>query len=379
MSDSNSDFSAKLYKGFTNYDHRTIGKIGVLLANLGTPDAPTKEKLKPYLKEFLSDQRVIELPKWKWQLILNLFILPFRPKRSAKLYSEVWTERGSPLLSISEDQGKALQELLDKHAPGMFQVEVGMRIGNPNVSVALNKLRESGITKLLAFPLFPQYSGSTTASAFDGVVDELKTWRWLPEFRMITTYHDDELYIEALANSVREVWQEKGRPDKLLMSFHGIPKRYFDNGDPYHCLCHKTGRLVAEKLGLSKDQYIVSFQSLFGKEEWIKPYTDATLEALAKSGVKRVDAMCPGFSADCLETLEEIAGENCHLFLENGGKEFNYIPALNTRADHLHALAALVLKHTQGWRVWSKEEAELCGKIVGEFSEMQKKALQANS
>ena len=361
----------EFYKGVKNFDHRKSGRIGILLINLGTPEAPTKEALRPYLKQFLSDPRVIEISPLKWKLILNLLVLPFRPKRSAKLYEKVWTPEGSPLLVYSLKQRDALQKRLDKISPDTFVVELGMRIGNPSVESALEKLQDRDARRVLALPLFPQYSGTTTATCFDALADVLKTWRWIPEFRMITSYHDHPDYISALANTVREHWAAHGRAEKLLLSFHGIPKRYFDGGDPYFCHCQKTARLLVEKLELKATDYVVSFQSLFGREEWLRPYTNETLAALVKSGLKSVDVICPGFSVDCLETIEEIEEENKEVFLHAGGEKYHYIPALNDRGDHIEMMLELVNLHTQGW---PRPEATSPETRVHRVSEVQKAA-----
>lgn len=338
------------FKGYRGYDHRKEGKIGVLLANLGTPDGPDVPSVRRYLREFLSDPRLIELPRLQWWLILNLFVLPFRPKASAKLYQQVWTEQGSPLLLNAIKQREELASVLEASDPGAFEVEIGMRIGNPSIPSALEALREKHCTRLLILPLYPQYSGTTTASIFDAVADELKRWRWIPELRMTSSYHDHPLYIDALASSIRESWQEHGRPEKLLFSYHGIPKRYFEGGDPYFCFCQKTSRLVGERLGLEKGESITAFQSLFGKEEWIRPYTNETLESLARSGVRSIDVICPGFSVDCLETLEEIEEQNKQVFLDAGGERYHYVHALNARPDHIALLAELVRSNSEGWR-----------------------------
>lgn len=337
------------YQGISNYKHDSIDALGILVCNLGTPDAPTPEALRRYLKEFLSDPRVIEMPRWLWWLILNGVILQIRPKKSAHMYQSVWTDEGAPLLAISLRQAVALQIELEQRLRGPVRVVLAMRYGNPSIAAGLAQLREANVRRVLVLPLYPQYSAPATASVFDAVVDELKTWRWLPELRFINDYCDDPALINALAASIREHFDQHGMPQQLLFSFHGTPKRYFINGDPYYCQCQKTARLVAEKLGLTQDQWQVTFQSRFGREEWLKPYTDKTLEALPGKGIKRVAVVCPGFSADCLETLEEIAVTNRAFFLEAGGERYDYIPALNDRADHIQGLADLVLRHVQGW------------------------------
>jgi protoporphyrin/coproporphyrin ferrochelatase len=329
--------------------HGEVPAVGVLLSNLGTPDAPTPAALRRYLREFLLDPRVIELPRLSWWLILHLFILTRRPKQSAALYQKVWTPEGSPLLLIVRRQAAAVEEILRRELGTPVHVAVGMRYGNPALGAALRELAGQGCRRLLVLPLYPQYAAATSASTFDAVAAELTGWRRVPELRVIQHYHDEPGYIAALAASIQEAWTAEGPPEKLLFSFHGIPQRYFDNGDPYFCHCHKTARLVAERLGLAPERWVVAFQSLFGKEEWIKPYTDKTVAVLARSGVRSLDVVCPGFSADCLETLEEIDGLNREIFLHAGGEQFRYIPALNVRSDHLRALADLVRRNLAGW------------------------------
>jgi ferrochelatase len=266
----------------------------------------------------------------------------------ARLYQSIWREDGSPLLSFARQVGRSLQEELDTRG-GPIKVSLGMRYGPPSIEDALEELRQAGVQRLLVFPLYPQYSGSTTGSTFDAVAGILSTWRWIPELRMITHYHDDPGYLQALVESIRRSWKEVGRGDRLLFSFHGLPKRYLLAGDPYHCHCHKTARLLAERLELEEGEWQVAFQSRFGREEWLKPYADHLLRDWAEAGVKRVDVLCPGFAVDCLETLEEIALRNKDLFLQAGGEEYHYIPALNDEPFHIRALADLVEQHTQGW------------------------------
>ncbi len=326
-------------------------KVGVLFLNLGTPDAPTPKALYRYLKEFLSDPRVIELPTWRRWLVLHLFVLPFRPKQSAELYKKVWTEEGSPLRTMTYRQASLLKEELSKRFEDDIEVEVGMRYGNPSIPHALSELKKRGVERLLVLPLYPQYSGTTTSSTFDAVFDELKKWRVVPELRTITSFYDDPDYIQALANSVRRKWEKEGEPEKLLISFHGIPQRYFTSGDPYYCHCQKTARLLAEALNLPKERYVVTFQSLFGKEEWLRPYTDETMKELGKSNLRCLDVVCPGFVSDCLETLEEVNELNRHFFLDAGGKEYRYIPCLNDDPELVSLLANLVSRHLQGWPI----------------------------
>lgn len=340
------------YLNTTDYQHGDELKIGVLMVNLGTPEAPTKKALKVYLKEFLSDPRVVEpnFPRWVWWLVLNGIILNIRPKKSAEAYASIWDEvgEGSPLMAISKKQHQALAEQLKKDKVHVVS-ELAMRYGNPSIQSGLVKLKSQNVDRLLVLPMYPQYSASTTASIFDEVTAQLQTWRLIPETRFINHYHDHDGYIEALAYSVKNHWQEHGQPDQLIMSFHGVPKRYLINGDPYHCECHKTGRLLAEKLGLNKNQYRVTFQSIFGREEWLKPYTMHTLKALPKEGHKNIQVICPGFAADCLETLEEIAVENKDYFIVAGGETFSYIPALNAENMHINFLSGLIQKHVQTW------------------------------
>ena len=320
-------------------------KIGLLLTNLGTPDAPDRASLRRYLHEFLSDPRVVEMNRVLWWLILNLVILNIRPAKSAASYRKVWTEHGSPLMQHSLAQQAALQRALGDDVC----VELAMRYGNPSIATGLQALKQQGCTRVLLFPLYPQYSASTTASTMDAVSDVLKTWRCIPELRSINTYHDEPAYIEALASSVRHYWTEHGRGERLLMSFHGIPQRYADQGDPYPELCKKTCLHLAQALDLKEDEWFLSFQSRFGREAWLQPYTDATLTQWATDGVRKVDVICPGFSSDCLETLEEIGEENRDYFLEAGGASLHYIPALNADEGHIQALASLAKQHMQGW------------------------------
>lgn len=337
------------YVGSEGYRHGTPEKLGVLITNLGTPDAPETGALRRYLGEFLWDPRVVETPRPLWWLILNGVILRIRPSRSAKVYRTVWTDEGSPLLTISRAQVAGLGERLGPRLSGPVEVALGMRYGNPSIPAALKHLHDQNVRRLLVLPLYPQYSASTTASTFDSVAATMMRWRWIPELRFISRYHDETGYIEALAASVREHWADKGRGEHLVMSFHGVPRRYLEAGDPYHCQCVKTGRLLAERLGLEDGAWSTTFQSRFGREEWLKPYTDESIRALGRRGVKRIDVICPGFSADCLETLEEIAEQNAEFFHEAGGETLSYIPCLNTRGDHLDYLAGLVLRHLQGW------------------------------
>jgi len=347
------------YIGEEKYQHGTPDALGVLLVNLGTPDAPTPAAVRRYLAEFLWDPRVIEVPRPLWWMVLHGVILRIRPKRSAHAYAKVWTDAGSPLMTWSLKQRKDLTRMLEAAVPAPLQVSLAMRYGNPSIASALEELRAANVRRLLVLPLYPQYSATTTASVFDALADCLKKRRWMPELRFITNYHDEGGYIDALAASVREFWAANGRGEHLVMSFHGVPQSYLRAGDPYHCHCQKTARLLADALFLKPEEWSISFQSRVGREEWLRPYTDERLVELAKAGVGRLDVVCPGFSADCLETLEEIAMQNAELFVESGGQSLHYIPALNARRDHMSFLTQLVLRHLQGWPetspAWSPE------------------------
>ena len=364
------------YKANPEYKHDSPSCTGILITNLGTPDEPTASSVRKYLSEFLSDPRVIELPRYLWWLVLHGIILRTRPSRSAKAYRKIWTESGSPLLSISKKQVLGLQKILTKKIQGPIRIELSMRYGNPSIKSGLKKLQESNANRILILPLYPQYSAATTGSTFDAVTNELKKWRWLPEIRMVNHYHDYPDYIDALKNSIEEYWKHNGRPQKLIFSFHGLPKHYFLAGDPYHCECHKTARLVAEKLKLDQDQWLVTFQSRFGPREWLKPYTDKTLISLAECGVKNINIICPGFSADCLETLEEIDIQNREFFIKAGGEKFNYIPALNDDEHHIELLSNIILKHTNGWPEfstnWDQEKIE---KELSKSKELAEKSI----
>ncbi len=324
-----------------NAHDKLSATTGVLITNLGTPAAPTAAALRPYLKQFLSDPRVVEIPRLVWMIILHGIILRVRPAKSAKLYQSIWMEGGSPLLVHSQNQRDKLQQQLEQQGLNA-KVKLAMRYGEPDLAKVMREFQQEGIRKVVALPLYPQYSGPTTGSTFDAISRELNQWRFVPQLHFINSYHDDPNYITALANSIREDIAANGMPEKLVLSYHGMPKQFFDNGDPYYCLCMKTSRLVVEQLGLDKDQVITSFQSRFGKAEWLKPYTDATLTELAEKGVKNVAVACPAFSADCLETLEEMVHENRDVFIEAGGEQYRYIAALNDRDDHIKMMVDLV-------------------------------------
>ena len=316
-----------------------MAKIAILLLNLGTPDAPTAPAVRRYLAEFLGDRRVVELPRWLWLPILHGIILRTRPAKSAAKYAKIWTPEGSPLKVHTERQAKLLRGLLGTRGDKDVVVAWAMRYGNPSTAATLDALRQQGIERTVVVPLYPQYAGSTTASAYDAV----EAWQarnpGAMEFVNVRSYPEHPGYVAALAKSIRDHWETRGRGDKLVMSFHGIPKRSVDRGDPYADECRRTATALAASLGLTPDRWQLTFQSRFGKAEWLQPYTQPTLEQMARDGLKSVDVICPGFPADCLETLEEIALECKAAFLAEGGREFSYIPCLNERSDWISALA----------------------------------------
>lgn len=314
-------------------------KVGVLLANLGTPDAPTPEAIKPYLRQFLTDPRVVDLPKWRWLPLLNFVILPPRCKRVAKNYQSVWTEQGSPLLAITKQQQQGLQQYFQQQNLDIV-VEIGMSYGNPSIASAVEKLLSFGVEKIVVLPLYPQYSSTTTASVFDAFAAALKQHRNIVPFEFIHSYHLHEDYINALVESIKAQMQAD---DFLLFSYHGIPLSYEQQGDYYREHCRQTSIAVADRLGLKETQWNMTFQSRFGKEEWLQPYTDEFMQNAANNGIEKIAVVCPGFSADCLETIEEIDEENREYFLEHGGKRFQYIPALNANPAHIAMMANLVL------------------------------------
>jgi ferrochelatase len=356
------------YIGQHDFSHAQQPKIGVLITNLGTPDAPETKALRKYLAEFLSDPRVVEFPRFLWKIILHGIILRIRPRRSAAAYREVWQDDGSPLMIHTKNQCTALRESLRKAFDSDIEVEFAMRYGSPSITDTIGAMQKQGVRQLLVLPLYPQYSGATTASTFDAIAHDFTKRRWLPDLRFISHYHDNVDYIDAVANSIQQFRQEHGSAEKLVFSYHGVPLRYLKNGDPYHCECYKTTRLIAEKLNLNKDDYLTTFQSRFGREEWLKPYTDETLKSLAAEGVKSVQVICPGFSADCLETIEEIGMENRDYFLEGGGEKYQYIPALNDSPEHIEALTKLVIENLSGWKTPEKN----AGAKSQEHFELQK-------
>jgi ferrochelatase len=332
-----------------SYQHGSREKLGILLVNLGSPEAPTASAVRKYLAQFLADPRVIEANRFIWWFILHGIILRLRPAKAAKAYQKIWTENGSPLVHTSRLQTLAIQKKLEKRFRGHVISDLAMTYGKPSIKNGLEALRKAGARRLLVLPLYPQYSATTTAAVFDQVSDTLKGWRWLPDLRMINQYHDHPIYINALASSIKKQWADNKQGDLLLFSFHGIPQRYVDNGDPYFCHCQKTARLVAEKLELKDDEWKVAFQSRFGREPWLQPYFNLTLQELPASGIKNVDVICPGFAADCLETLEEIKMENKKLFIEAGGETYNYIHCLNESENHIDALCEILTAHMFGW------------------------------
>lgn len=329
--------------------HGTGARTGILLVNLGTPTAPTAGALRPYLKEFLSDPRVVEIPRLLWWPILHGIILPLRPGASARKYASIWTQDGSPLMVSTERQARQLASRLTEAGHDHIDVDFAMRYGRPSIAERLRAMRARGCMRILVVPLYPQYSASTTATVIDAVGRSLAKMRNQPEIRFVRDFHDDSGYIAALAAGVREHWARHGEPDRLIMSFHGVPRRSVELGDPYYHECQASGRLLAAALGLPPERAVVTFQSRFGKAEWLQPYTQPTLEALAAQGVSRVNVICPGFIADCLETLEEIAMECRDAFLHHGGRDFHYIPCLNERPEWIETLARLATDHMGNW------------------------------
>ncbi|MDO4683688.1 MAG: ferrochelatase [Lautropia sp.] len=328
----------------------TSTRAAVLLVQLGTPDTPEPADVRSYLREFLSDRRVIELPRALWLPVLHGAVLTRRPKESAEKYRKIWREDGSPLTVFTRRQAEGLQEELRKRGR-LVEVAWAMRYGNPSLPQTLRNLRDKGIQRLVVLPLYPQYSGSTTGSVFDAVSREFKRWRVVPNLRFVKDFHDDPGYIEALVDSIRQRWRHDGgeRPEKLVFSFHGLPQRYVDGGDPYDHQCRRTAALVAEALDLSDEEWLVSYQSLFGKAEWVRPYTQPTVEALARQGVRHIDVICPGFVSDCIETLEEIDMEVHNAFMRAGGKRFRFIDCLNDTPLWIHAMADMLGNELSGW------------------------------
>ncbi len=337
------------YRPEPGYVHGSFAKTGVLLVNLGTPSAPTTNALRPYLKEFLSDRRVVEIPRPVWWLILNGVILNTRPKKSARRYASIWTGEGSPLRVHTEKQALLLRGYLGERIESPHTVAWAMRYGSPSIDNVIADLHADGCDRILVLPLYPQYAASTTASVFDAVFESLGRMRNLPALRLVKHFHDHPAYISALATQINRYWMENGRPDKLVLSFHGVPRFTLDKGDPYHCECHKTVRLLSQELGIDTDMVLTTFQSRFGRGEWLKPYTIDTIKRLGKAKTGRVDVFCPGFVSDCLETLEEIGIENKAVFLKAGGKSFHHIPCLNDRHEWIQAMARIVADNLHSW------------------------------
>ena len=331
------------------HQHAATTKVGILLINLGTPTAPTAAALRPYLKQFLSDRRVIEIPRVIWWPLLNWVILNVRPRKSARKYAQIWMAQGSPLAVHTERQAQLLQQSLEAKIEYPIAVEWAMRYGIPTVRRKIQRLRAQGCDRLLVIPLYPQYSASATGSSYEAVTAALRTVRNLPGLRIVKHFHDHAAYIHALARQVKDYWSRHGRSDKLVMSFHGLPRFTLDRGDPYHCECHKTARLLAAALELDPDQYLVTFQSRFGRAEWLKPYTMEVMQQLGAKNTRRIDVFCPGFVADCLETLEEIAIENRAAFRKAGGGDFHYIPCLNETDAWIQGLTHIALENLHGW------------------------------
>lgn len=320
-------------------------KIGILLVNLGTPSAPTPSAVRRYLAEFLWDPRVVSLPRALWWPILHGIVLRIRPKRSAKLYQKIWTSAGSPLLQYSQQLATSLQKQLTESSI----VTLGMRYGQPSIEQALQTLRQHQIQRLLVLPLYPQFSATTTGSTFDKITQTLKAWNYLPEMRFIPHYFQEPEYISAIANSVQQHWQQNGKNDHLVLSFHGLPQHSIATGDPYRQHCESTAEQLTQQLGLTEENWSLAFQSRFGYAKWLEPACDITLKNLPLMGKKNISVICPGFAVDCLETLEEIALQNRATFLAAGGEKMHYIPALNDSQNHTTALTAIIHKHTQGW------------------------------
>ncbi len=334
------------YSNDATYINNLSENTGILVVNLGSPDSPSTADVRCYLSEFLSDRRIIEASPLIWQPILHGFILRTRPKKTAHAYSKVWTDSGSPLVIISQSIANNLKQHLNQQFNGQLHIECAMRYGNPSISHAIEKLRDNGVQKILVLPLYPQYSATTTASALDAIFDYTNKIRAVPELRIINQYHDHPAYIDALSQSIRN---NRTPGSKLMMSFHGLPKQNIDNGDPYQQQCLNTANLLAKKLELARDDWICCFQSRFGPKQWLEPYTNVTLGELAQQGVTSIDVVCPGFPADCLETLEEMNMQNRDLFIEQGGKNYHYIPALNDSDVHIHALGEIILHYCQDW------------------------------
>ncbi len=354
------------YKSDENYSHGDEREIGILLVNLGTPDAPTTSAVRTYLAEFLADPRIVEIPRVIWWIILNLIILNIRPKKSRDLYKKIWLKDGSPLLVISKKIVNKIKNSKNISCRKNLSIDLAMRYGNPSIKKALENFKKNNINKLAIIPMFPQYSAATTASIFDEISSEIKTWRNIPDVRFLSTYHDNTNYIEACASKIKSFWGKQKKSKKLVFSFHGLPQVNLHKGDPYYCYCQKTARMIAFELKLNENDYIVTFQSRFGKQVWLKPYTDEVLTNLAKEGVDSIDIFCPGFLCDCLETLEEINMQSRENYILCGGKTFNYIPALNDSDENIKSMEQIILREISGWDntiINSTENLEITKKL----------------
>ena len=363
------------YSGDPGFNHRAIPATGILLTNLGTPAQPTPAALRRYLAEFLSDPRVIEIPALLWRPFLHGVLLRLRPRHSAAAYRRIWTDAGSPLKVYSRRLVEAIATRLPERVPGPVHLELAMRYGEPSVATSLRRLRHAGMQRLLVLPLYPQYSATTTASVFDAVSKELRHWRWLPELRMVRNYHDHPGYLQAVAQSVRDHRAVHGHPEKLLISFHGLPRHYFLAGDPYYCECHKSARLLAALLELPEQSWELVFQSRFGPRPWLKPYIDQRLQELAAQGIRHLQVVCPGFAVDCLETLEEIAMRGRDSFLRAGGRKFSYVPALNDSGAQVEFMLRLITEHCGGWPEFRSSSAP--ERLQRECEERARRAEQA--
>jgi len=349
--------TGKHFKGLSGFEHGRSVAMGVLVVNLGTPDEPTTSSVRRYLAEFLSDKRVVEIPKLLWMLILHGIILRIRPAKSARAYKKVWSEQGSPLMAGTAELSSKIQTALNDRICGQCNVQLAMRYGNPSIKHGLESLQAEGAERIMVLPLYPQYSGATTGSVADAVFSSLSKWRWVPELRLLGAYHDDPDYIVAVAQSINTHWQANGhlinnkldKGHKLFISFHGMPKATLQAGDPYFCHCHKTARLIAAELNLDEDQWEMAFQSRFGKAEWLQPYAAKRFVELPAEGVKNISVVCPGFSIDCLETLEEIAIEGRKEFITAGGQTFEYVPALNSSTQHVEFMVNRIMQNASAW------------------------------
>ena len=351
------------FSGTQNFAHGQNTKTGVLMCNLGTPDAPTKKAVRTYLAQFLSDPRIVELPRWIWWPILHGVILNTRPRKSARAYLSIWEKEGSPLLTSSKKVVSKLDSLSKEAGYSEIEYALGMRYGNPSISAGIDELRDKNVRRILIFPMYPQYASATTASTYDAVFNHCKTLRWVPEIRFASDYHQNRAYIDAICDSILTHWSKNGKSERLLLSFHGIPKDTFLAGDPYYCQCQATARLVTEQLRLKPNEWKITFQSRVGPKEWLEPYTDKTLMEWGDEGLKKVDVICPGFAVDCLETLEEIMILNQENFRRHGGEELHYIPALNESNEHISLLYEIITGHLGNW-LGSSDQTEESRKAI---------------